>query len=118
VANISGVLYFTTLQSEASERILQAALDAVNLALSDGAETACLYQLYYEQAIGSAKSARSDGIFEFLPPLPSLAFNDATLDAVHEAWKDVMGSTIEEQGLEYMKFQDREGMGDDDDVYD
>lgn len=47
-----------------------------------------------------------------LPPV-DLAFNDSVLDPVQEAWKMVLGGSNEEDA-EYMKFEDREGGGDDD----
>ena len=77
-----------------------------------------MYQLYYEQTTGSSKSSINGQEFLFSPPLMDLAFNDSTLVAVQEAWRRVLGPMDQDEEAEYMKFQDREGMGDDDDVYD
>lgn len=53
--------------------------------------------------------------FSFPSPTLDLAFNDASLDAVLEAWKVVMGDAADES--EYMIFDDREGADANDDVY-
>jgi hypothetical protein len=47
----------------------------------------------------------------------SLAFDDATLQSVRDAW-DALRNGPEDNEAEYMKFDDREGQDDADDVYD
>jgi len=80
---------------------------------------ACLYQLYYEQAATASSSAAfNGGVFDLPRPPLDLAFKDVSLDPVKEAWKAVMGPLTEGEDAEYMQFQDREGMGDDDNEYD
>ena len=76
------------------------------------------FQLYYEQAIPSTGFTQEDKVFKFAAASTSLAFDDTTLAPVREAWKLIVGSVSEEEEAEYLKFQDREGMGEDDSVYD
>ncbi len=77
-----------------------------------------LVELYYEQSAGTAKLETSEQRFTTLGPMPpDLAFSDSTLDAVHEAWRLVMGSAAEKEDVEYMKFPDRQGF-DEDEAYD
>lgn len=80
----------------------------------------CIYQLYYEQVRGSGTAtASSEGlVFTFPSPSPTIAFEDSTLDSVRQAWAAVMGPEAEGDAVEYMVFPDREGAGDDDDIYD
>lgn len=51
-------------------------------------------------------------------PLLDLAFNDSTLDPVRQAWDMAMGQEANAEGVEYLVFDDREGVVDDDDVFD
>ena len=110
------MLYFSTLSSAKSELALRSALRQVQQTLSLEDDTS-LYELYYEQATGSSKSSVNGQEFKFLPPLRDLAFNDSTLEAVQEAWQHVRGSMNQDEEVKYMKFEDREGMGDDNEVY-
>jgi hypothetical protein len=50
-------------------------------------------------------------------PSVNLAFDDSTLEPVRKAWQMALGAAAEEADAEYMVFTDREGVGDDDDVY-
>ncbi len=99
--------------------------DALDLALTAllqavTATADVLYKLYYEQAASSRQSLviqqGSATVFEFPSPSLSLAFDDASLDAVQEAWKLITRDKALDDA--FMQFEDREGMGDDDDVYD
>ena len=76
------------------------------------------FQLYYEQVIPTAGFRQEGKVFEFAATSPSLAFDDATLGPVKEVWRLVVGSVTEEEEAGYMKFQDREGVGEDDVDYD
>ncbi len=73
-----------------------------------------LYQLQYEQLAGSESSEVDGPVFTLPAPSSSLAFDDATLEPVREAWKRVMGDAAVES--EYLTFEDREGAIDDDEV--
>ncbi|OIW31400.1 hypothetical protein CONLIGDRAFT_595767 [Coniochaeta ligniaria NRRL 30616] len=110
------VLYFTTLATSTSEAVLQSALDALLSALRDGDEAPkCLYQLRYKQSRGLT-SVKTDGNMVQLPaPSLSLAFDDSTLQSVHEAWRVTMGSASQEPETDYMIFADREPADDYDD---
>jgi len=76
------------------------------------------FQLYYEQAVPTTASEKDGRVFEYSSASPSLTFDDATLGPVQEAWKLVMGAVTEQEEAEYMKFRDREGVGEDDGIYD
>lgn len=84
-------------------------------ATSDNAVPQVIYRLSYEQS-GTTKpsftSSGNTGAFSSIPL--DLAFNDATLAPVEEAWKFIVGQTEEE----YMVFDDREGVADEDDRFD
>jgi hypothetical protein len=112
-------VYLTTLASTGSKQKLEQALDLL-LITGEQAAPVCLYKLYYEQTATertpSAETIGSVPKFSFPSPSLGLAFNDANLDAVKEAWKLVMGKETPE--TEYMVFDDREGADAEDDVYD
>ncbi|KAK4200629.1 GDP dissociation inhibitor-domain-containing protein [Triangularia verruculosa] len=110
------VLYFTTISKPASQDLLQEALDSFLAAVAGDTVPQCLYQLQYKQLRSSAQSQASGSIFDFAPPRPALAFDDSTLQSVHDAWKMVLGDDAIEE--EYLTFADREGAMDDDEVYD
>lgn len=79
-----------------------------------GDDQRSLYQLYYEQRDGPTALHVKDNVITFPSAPLDLVFNDQVLEPVQEAWKMVMGPAAEADGVEYMKFQDREGQGDDD----
>ena len=112
-----GVLYLTTIHTLESKILLERSVDSLLAALSTDQTPTCLYQLYYEQAIGKSEPHVDGQIFEFPPPSVSLAFDDSTLEPILQAWKMAMGAAADDPEVEYMTFTDREGMGDDDDVY-
>jgi hypothetical protein len=69
----------------------------------------CLYQLYYQQSRGPT-SIQSDGKIIQLPtPSLSLAFDDTTLESVHQAWQIAIGINTKDRDEDYMVFSDREG---------
>ncbi|KAI1101020.1 GDP dissociation inhibitor [Jackrogersella minutella] len=116
------VIYLTTLACPQSAQRLESALSSLLTAAVSAADTTpiCLYKLQYEQSLSPREPSRvtHNGTFTFAFPSPSLslAFDDSCLDAVEEAWKLVMGEDAAGDG--YMAFEDREGVGDDDEVYD
>ncbi|KAE8374802.1 hypothetical protein BDV26DRAFT_269288 [Aspergillus bertholletiae] len=80
-----------------------------------------LWSLRYTQLGVSSNSANpnsfkfedpSSSILCFPPPSLDLAFDDALIDQVKDAWKLVMGDEADEQ--EFMDFEDREHADDDD----
>ncbi|KAK5636159.1 hypothetical protein RRF57_011871 [Xylaria bambusicola] len=112
------VIYLTMQTTPQSSHLLDTALAALLQATTAPADV--LYKLYYEQATSSRQPLTtpqgSATVFEFPSPPLSLAFDDGSLDAVQEAWKLIMkGEVIDDA---FMQFEDREGMSDDDDVYD
>lgn len=126
------------------DALLQAEHAAALLA-DEGSPPLSLYKLRYEQGEGTAGKDKADGakqsrdtanatpaLFTFPAPSLSLAFDDAQLGAVREAWELVAGpgergeqvaagqpeeGEAREAGeeVEYMVFQDREGVGEEDD---
>ncbi|KAI8623390.1 GDP dissociation inhibitor [Xylariaceae sp. FL1651] len=111
------VIYLTTLATSQAVHILDAALVALLQVAATSAE--CLYKLYYEQTTSARQpltTLRGNAtVFEFPSPSLGLAFDDASLEAVKEAWKLVMKGDASDDT--YLIFEDREGMGDDDDIY-
>ncbi|KAI1124270.1 rab protein geranylgeranyltransferase component A [Nemania abortiva] len=109
------VIYLTMQAGPQSSRVLDIAVTALLQAVTPTA--AILYKLYYEQSISARQSlVTSQGgatVFEFPSPSLGLAFDDENLDAVKEAWKLVLKDEATDDT--FMKFEDREGMGGDDD---
>lgn len=117
-----GVIYLTTLAGSQSIQRLESALnDLLTAATPAGAATpVCLYKLQYEQSLTARKPENTVhgkvSTFAFPSPSLSLAFDDSCLAPVKDAWKLVMGADVPED--EYMVFQEREGVGEDDEIYD
>ncbi|KAI5860722.1 GDP dissociation inhibitor-domain-containing protein [Durotheca rogersii] len=129
------VIYLTTLATPttASDRShhqrLDAALDALLRAATPApadAPPARLYALRYEQSAGGTLSetppreTRPPGAavtFAFPPSPLGLAFDDASLDAVRDAWRLAVGEGTGDEGPDggYMVFEDREGAAEYDD---
>ncbi|KAI1456768.1 GDP dissociation inhibitor [Annulohypoxylon moriforme] len=115
------VIYCATLTTPQSTERLSKALDALLSAATppDAQKPICLYKLSYEQSLSPREPSRTTrgktSTFAFPSPSLNLAFDDSCLDTVKDAWKVVMGD--EGPDDEYMVFEDREGMGDDDEVY-
>ena len=100
--------------------MLEAALTLLLSALGSG-DTApkMIWQLRYEQAVPDntlgATNDSQTGLFTFAPAAPELAFSDSLLDPVKDAWRAVLGAdAAAEADGSYMKFEDREGVADDD----
>ncbi|KAK6956202.1 hypothetical protein Daesc_001475 [Daldinia eschscholtzii] len=116
------VIYLTTLACRQSAQRLESALDDLLAAATPEGSPApvSLYKLQYEQTVSAREplitTREETRTFAFPSPSLSLTFDDGCLGPVKDAWKLVMGDTALE--TEYMVFQDREGVGDDDDVYD
>ncbi|KAI1449128.1 GDP dissociation inhibitor-domain-containing protein [Annulohypoxylon stygium] len=115
------VIYLSTVATEGSAQALEKALAQVLSAATppDAQKPKCLYSLSYEQSLSPRDPSRTTrgktSTFAFPSPSLNLAFDDGCLDAVKDAWKLVVGDENSED--EYMVFEDREGVGDDDQVY-
>lgn len=109
------LLYLSTQSTISSQKMLQQSIEPIlaSVTSSSGASTPrCLWSLSYEQT-RETSSTQIDGKVVTVPGVPlTLAFGDETLDPVFEAWKVVMGEDADPES--YMKFADREGMGDED----
>ncbi|KAI0385020.1 GDP dissociation inhibitor [Hypomontagnella monticulosa] len=116
------VIYLTTLATPQSIQRLEEALDALLAAATppESVKPVCLYKLQYDQSLSSREPASTTHgdvtTFAFPSPSLNLAFDDSCLEPVKDAWKVVMGDDTPEDA--YMIFEDREGVGDDDEVYD
>jgi hypothetical protein len=117
-----GVLYATTLVSANSKALLDIAVSSLLVAHgkipdAENAEESprvprVLYSLYYEQAQTSTSSADSLHVLSLPSPSLDLAFDDDVLETVEGAWKKVMGTR--DGGADagpFLAFQEREGMG-------
>ncbi|KXH62971.1 rab protein geranylgeranyltransferase component A [Colletotrichum salicis] len=112
------VLYFVTPKTSTSTEALEKALASLLSALGNGEDKLeAIYKVAYQQAQAAA-SLPADAS-DVLPSLPlDLAFSDTALEPVRDAWTKAMGPAAEDPDIVYMKFEDREGVGDEeDDVY-
>lgn len=112
-----GVLYFVTPMTPSSTEALEKALASLLSALSHGEDKPeAIYKVAYQQAHAAASDSADAS--DTLPSLPlDLAFSDTALGPVKDAWTKVMGQAAEDGDIVYMKFEDREGVGDEEDVY-
>lgn len=111
---ILDVIYLSTIRASSAKIILEKALSSLLAAVVDGQEAPpCIYKLYYEQSIGASTLNVDGSVATFSSSLPSLAFDDSLLDSVQRAWELVPGGSSQDEAG-YMKFEDREGGGDDD----
>lgn len=69
--------------------------------------------MHYEQVTGTGSFASEDNIGTFDWITSDLALNDSILQYVKKAWQFVGGADEEN----YMQFEDREGVNDDDDAF-
>lgn len=82
-------------------------------AASQGTQPAqSLWRLHYEQTCGAGSLIVEDNIVSFDRFTPDLAFNDTVLESVQRAWQVVAGPDVDNDS--YMKFEDREGVQEDD----
>ncbi|KAM0200063.1 hypothetical protein ACHAQD_000231 [Fusarium lateritium] len=112
------VIYLSTVSTPSAKSVLDKALSSLLAAVPNGQDvTAPIYQLYYEQSNGTNTLSVDSNIATFSATSLSLAFDDAILDPVYEAWQLVNGGLKDQEVVDYMKFEDRES-GIDDDLYD
>lgn len=97
--NYAGVIYGTTLHSNCSKTLLEAALSTFLKSSENAGEL--LYTLYYEQE----QTSESTG--DFSEASIDLAFNDEMLDNVESQWKSIVDQA---DSASYMHFEDREGV--------
>jgi hypothetical protein len=102
---IIGVLYATTLHSNGSKALIEAALDAF-LRSANIEDTKVLYTLYYEQqSLKSTGESSKDS-----DPSLDLSCNDQLLEDVAQEWKVVLGNEVDQAA--FMQFEERTGMND------
>ncbi|RSL73317.1 hypothetical protein CEP54_000475 [Fusarium duplospermum] len=107
-------IYLSTVRTSSAKIVLEKTLSSLLAAVADGQQVPpCIYQLYYEQSIGASTLNVDGSVTTFSSSLSSLAFDDSLLDSVQQAWGLVTGGPGQDE-VEYMKFEDREGGGDDD----
>lgn len=79
--------------------------------LEDTEKPSVLFEIQYEQSRQSSASIITDQGCDLPTPSLDLAFDDAALDTVEEAWRKIMG----ESATLYMTFKPREQFDDEDD---
>jgi hypothetical protein len=75
-----------------------------------------LFSLYYEQAFSTSSNVHAGNVCHLASPSMDLAFDDACLDNVEDAWRTVMcASAGDETSQAYLQYEDRGGhLGEDD----
>lgn len=109
------IIYFSTMTGSNSKTLLGNALSSLLTVASKSHPAMSLWQMYYEQACGTSTLNVENNIGIFDRFTPDLAFNDSILGPVQQAWRRVVGSDAEDTN--YMKFDDREGVDDEDDAF-
>ncbi|KJZ74808.1 hypothetical protein HIM_05717 [Hirsutella minnesotensis 3608] len=116
--NGQSTIYLSTVACAGSKDLLEEALSSLlKAASSDQEQPKCLYRLSYEQRGGSGTLAVEDKIGTFAMAPLDLAFSDSVLSPVKEAWKLVVAGDTADDDETYMKFDDREGVVDDEDAF-
>ncbi|OAQ98024.1 hypothetical protein LLEC1_07168 [Akanthomyces lecanii] len=112
------IIYLSTISTPSSQILLDTALSSLLRAASGVQENrGVAFKLQYQQ-----KGARTpslivdDGIVTFGAPALDLAFRDDMLQPVLEAWQRFAGQSGQEADAQYLVFEDREVV-DDDDVF-
>ncbi|KAG6014828.1 hypothetical protein E4U43_006081 [Claviceps pusilla] len=107
------VVYLSTLSCPNSCALLDVSLSKLLAAAASSSQSAkCLWRLHYEQTCGAGSFAVQDNIGTFGRFAPDLTLNDSVLEPVQQAWQAVVGPDADTDN--YMKFDDREGVQDDD----
>ena len=117
-----GVIYAST--RETSEDSKQSLTDAVEKLLSTANEDPApriLWSMSYNEkdrapstAVPAAFAHDESGQLMVFPQKSlDLAFDDALVDSVKGVWREIMGSNAND--VEFLRFEEREGIGDDDD---
>ncbi|OAA54187.1 rab proteins geranylgeranyltransferase component A [Cordyceps fumosorosea ARSEF 2679] len=117
------IVYLSTISTASSKALLETALlSLLHAATAVGGQAIpeVVYKLQYEQVGAKTPSLDVDeeGIVTFGAPVLDLAFRDTTLQPVRQAWEKLTGLAGEEADAEYYVFEDREGVDDEDDVFD
>ncbi|RDA89211.1 hypothetical protein CP532_0501 [Ophiocordyceps camponoti-leonardi (nom. inval.)] len=111
------VIYLSTSSSPGSRLVLETALESLLESLSADQQSPPrrLYQLSYEQAAGPGSFSVRGRVGSFaLPPIDLLTLHDDVLRSVRDAWQNVVAADGDEE--EYMVFEDRQDVADEDDV--
>lgn len=112
----TGIVYLSTMADPdadaALDRSLNTLLTAASASVDDSTPPQVLYRLYYEQAEGPSSTSVDGRIVNMPCSSVALAFDDATLQSVRDAWDHLR----ESDDGDYMKFDDREGQDDVDDI--
>ncbi|KAJ4145467.1 hypothetical protein LMH87_004316 [Akanthomyces muscarius] len=113
------IVYLSTISTPSSRALLDTALSSLLQAASGNLEPPeVVFRLQYEQRGARLPSLNADdSIVTFGAPVLDLAFRDDMLQPVRQAWENFTGQTGEQADAEYLVFEDREVV-DDDDVFD
>lgn len=109
------ILYASTsLNGEKGFHLLEQAVRELLSAVEVTPVPTALWSVRYEQHSSGATSplpaSNNEHILNFPPPSMDLAFDDSTLEQVREVWQKILG----DHAGEFMVFQDREAVADDD----
>ena len=108
-------MYLSSPKTSQSKSLLDTALSSFLSTFADGADAPkCIWKMHYTQAAGNGAFGIEGNIGTFDLISPEMAFNDDVLPPVQQAWEMVTGA---DNGEGYMKFEDREGANDEDDVF-
>ncbi|EFQ98342.1 hypothetical protein MGYG_01375 [Nannizzia gypsea CBS 118893] len=119
-ANQCIIYGYVLLPAERGQAVLQSAVD--NLLKSLDAKAKVIWCAYFTQLVrpelesGADENLRGshDNIFSFPAPALDLAFDDGLIDQVKQVWKVIMADEADEDN--FLKFDDREGMIDEEEV--
>lgn len=116
-----GIIYgYVLLPAEKGKVVLENAVE--NFLNSADSKAKVIWSAYFTQ-LGCLNHGRSvvenlkgshDNVFSFPAPALDLAFDDGLLDQVKQVWKAVMGDEADENS--FLKFDDREGMIDEEEA--
>ena len=108
----TGILYCTTISSPVATVLMEMAINILLSSVKDG-DAQVIYKLSYKQYADNP-SDDDVGVAAQIPSL-DLVFNDRIIDQVEATWKEIMGQEPGASATEFMKFEERKGLYDDDD---
>lgn len=112
LTKLPGVLYASVaLPPEQGFSKLKTSVAALLSSLEGDARPSVLWSMRYQQTYSSPTEPQAkDGVISLPSMSSSLALEDEVLDSVKTVWQEITG----EEGEAFMKFEAREGFGEDD----
>lgn len=116
-----GIIYgYVLLPAEKGKIVLETAVDNFLKSVDSkakviwGAHFTQLGCLEREMVVAENLKGSHDNVFSFPAPALDLAFDDGLIDQVKQVWKAIMGDEVDENN--FLKFDDREGMIDEEEA--